>query len=122
MDKERKKELAAEYAMAKRPAGVYRIVHRESGKSLVGASPDLNAMRNRLPFELNAGVSMKKSLLEDWQRYGEQSFDYEILETFKPPEDGMYNLKKELERMEEQWIRKLRSYGDNGYNKNPDVS
>ncbi|MCI3922338.1 GIY-YIG nuclease family protein [Paenibacillus sp. TRM 82003] len=116
MDKERKKELAAQYDLSKRPAGVYRVVHKESGKSFVGATPDLNAMRNRLPFELNAGVSMRKELQADWKRYGAEAFAFEVLETFKPPEDGMYNLKKELERMEAKWMSEVMPYGERGYN------
>jgi len=119
MDKEKKKALAAEYVMAARPAGVYRVVHEATGKSFVGATADLNAMRNRLDFEMNMGASMKKALLADWKTYGADAFRYEVLETFKPPEDGRYNLMKELERMEAEWLERLQPYGDKGYNRPP---
>ncbi len=119
MDKEKKKMLAAEYVMASRPAGVYRVVHEESGKSFVGTTPDLNAMRNRLDFEMNMGSSMKKALLQDWRKFGADSFRYEVLETFKPPENGQYNLMKELKRMEADWLERLQPYGDKGYNRPP---
>jgi len=92
-------------------------VHLESGKSYVGSTPDLRAMENRLPFELNFGTSTKKALLADWQRYGAGAFRYEVLETFKPPEDGNYNLVKELERMEAAWLARLQPYDDKGYNR-----
>ncbi|HZG87640.1 GIY-YIG nuclease family protein [Paenibacillus sp.] len=117
MDKARKKELANEYVLARRPAGVYRMVHVESGKSYVGSTPDLPAMENRLPFELNLGTSTKKALLADWRKYGADAFRFEVLETFKPPEDGSYNLVKELERMEAAWLERLQPYEDKGYNR-----
>ncbi len=119
MDKEKKKALAAEYVQTARPAGVYRVVHEASGKSFVGTTADLNAMRNRLDFELNMGSSMKKALLADWRKYGADAFRYEVLETFKPPENGQYNLMKELERMEAEWLERLQPYGDQGYNRPP---
>ncbi|TLS50231.1 GIY-YIG nuclease family protein [Paenibacillus antri] len=119
MDKERKKALAAEYVLSERPAGVFRLVHVESGKSFVGTAPDVNAMKNRLLFQLKMGSNWIKPLQNDWNEYGEDAFRYEVLELFTPPEDGMYNLKKELERMEFEWLERLQPYGDKGYNKPP---
>jgi len=117
MDKERKKALAAEYVLSERPAGAYRLVHDASGKSYVGTSPDVDAMKNRLLFQLKMGACSIKPLQDDWNRYGADAFRYEVLELFKPPEDGMYNLKKELERMEAEWLDRLQPYGDQGYNR-----
>ncbi|WP_309118383.1 GIY-YIG nuclease family protein [Paenibacillus sp.] len=122
MDKEKKKALAAEYVLSERPAGAFRLVHVESGKSFVGTTPDVNAMKNRILFQLKMGSNWIKALQNDWNEYGEDAFRYEVLELFKPPEDGMYNLKKELERMELEWLERLQPYGDKGYNKPPNDS
>jgi len=119
MNKEERKARIAEYSMAKRPAGVYRLVHVDSGKSYVGSTVDTDAMKNRLEFELNMGFSMKKALLADWRTYGAEAFRYEVLERFEPPEHGTYNLMKELESMEAKWLEKLQPYGEFGYNVKP---
>jgi hypothetical protein len=115
MNKDQRKQLASQYDLAKRPAGVYRLRHRESGKAYIGSGPDLNAMWNRLHFELNMGVSMKKALQADWKKYGASAFAYEVLDTYKPPENGRYHLMKELEQMENLWLKELQPYGEKGY-------
>ncbi len=115
MNKEKKKMLSAQYVMSERPAGAFRIVHRPSGKSFVGVSPDLNAAWNSQRFQLTMGVHRNSKLQKDWSEYGLDAFEYEIMERFKRPEDGRYNLKKELERMETAWFERLSPYGEKGY-------
>lgn len=119
MDKQKKKELAAQYVLSERPAGVFALVHIASGKSYVGTTPDLPAMKNRLLFQLKMGACSIKPLADDWNKYGEEAFEYKELERFKPPESGQYNLMKELEAMEADWLERLQPYDERGYNKRP---
>lgn len=122
MDKQRKKQLAADYAQAFRPVGVYQIRNVNNGKVLVCASVDLAGARNRFDFYKQMNMNAIPELRHDWQRHGADSFVFEELDRLKPPEDagGGPNDKERREEAEALlalWLEKLQPYGDNGYNK-----
>jgi hypothetical protein len=60
--------------------GAFALRCRMNGRIWVGSSPNLDAMKNRLWFCLRNGTGPDKALQEEWDRHGEQAFEYEILE------------------------------------------
>jgi hypothetical protein len=114
MSKEKKKELQLAYTAVKRPMGVFGIRNKETGKVLVGSSRNLGAIWNRHHFQLNMGVHPNKELQNDWKQLGEQAFIFEILETLKERDEGYQDIRRELELLEEKWVKE-QSYGNHIY-------
>lgn len=114
----RKKELQQMYKEIKPEAGVYRIVHTRSGKCYVAALPNLKSISGRR-FELNNGSFRNSGLQQDWNEYGEDAFEFEVLEVLEPSENVYVTLKEQLAELESRWLAELRPYGERGYNRPP---
>ncbi|WP_080844134.1 GIY-YIG nuclease family protein [Cytobacillus gottheilii] len=112
---ERKKELKQLYKETKVEAGVYKITNKENGRIFIGSTPNLKTL-NGVKFTLNNGTSFHKALQEDWSRMGSDSFQIEVAEVLKQPEQGYFDSKKELEKLEQKWLDELMPFGENGYN------
>lgn len=112
---ERKKELKQLYKETKIEAGVYKITNRENGRIFIGSTPNLKTL-NGVKFTLNNGTSFHRKLQEDWTNYGSDAFEIEIAEVLKEPEQGYFDSKKELEKLEQKWLDELMPFGENGYN------
>lgn len=118
---DRRKELQLQYAETPIPKGAYRLLNRENGKMLIGASPNLPGMFNRFRFELTMGYHRNKELQQDWNRLGEQAFAFEVLEELKPEPNAAPRTRREenelLAPLEKRWIERLLPNGETGYNK-----
>lgn len=112
---DRKKELAQQYKEMKKEAGVYQIRNTENQKVLVIATPELKTMNGKR-FQLQMGSYRNDKLQEEWNKYGEEAFVFEVLEVLKEKEDGFFDKKEELKKLEAKWIEKLQPFGDKGYN------
>ena len=58
---------------------------------------------------------MNNLLQEDWNKYGEKAFVFEVLEVLKEKEEGFSDIKEELKKLEEKWLEKLQPFGERGY-------
>ena len=105
-----RKEKVLAYMETVIPAGVYRILNKRNGKMWISAAPNLNSAWNRNVFQLQVGSHPSKGLQADWREFGEEAFEYEILEVLKRKE-GERNLSKaeldQLKKMEEQWVARM---------------
>jgi hypothetical protein len=132
--KEARKELVRQYQEKKREMGVYRIVHRASGRTWVGSSMNLDTVLNRDAFTLDLGSHVNRALQSDWKKYGKDAFDMEILEHLKlddtvrhdykdivTPEGTksyvVQDYKRRLAERERHWIQELGCEEPAGYNK-----
>ncbi|HKR60182.1 MAG TPA: GIY-YIG nuclease family protein [Pyrinomonadaceae bacterium] len=111
----RKKELKQEYEQRIPKIGVLQIRNTTNDKIFLVAGKDLPALINRHRFQLQKGGHPNKALQEDWQQSGEHSFAFEIVEELTLPE-GSFDLKRELEAMEDLWLAELKPFGERGYN------
>ena len=80
MKGEQRKQAIAAYKERKIPAGIFAIRCPASGQVWVGATPNLEAIRNRLGFSLKTGKYPVKSLQAAWAAHGESAFVFEALE------------------------------------------
>ncbi|GIQ71339.1 hypothetical protein XYCOK13_41630 [Xylanibacillus composti] len=124
MDKQKRKEMAKAYVQTHRPMGVYQLLNKTNGKRLIGSSMNLDGAYNGLRFQLNMGsYYINKELQDDWKKYGEENFSFEVLQTLKPQEEFLQSdeelvkYKKELEELEQLMLEELQPYGERGYNK-----
>lgn len=116
-DMDRKKELIQQYKEMKTEAGVYLIRNVKNQKILVEATPNLKTINGKR-FQLKMGGGHhNKQLAEEWKQYGEDAFEFEVLEVLEEKTDGFFDRKEELKKLEAKWREKLQPYGDRGYNK-----
>ena len=111
-----KKELIREYKERRKPAGVFQIKNRVSGKLLLGSSLNLEGSLNKHEFLLANGQHRNRALQKDWNDYGPDAFVFEILDVVKVTDKPDFNLSVELETLEQKWIDNLQPFGENGYN------
>lgn len=116
LNMDHRKELKQQYKEIKTEAGVYQIRNTKNQKVFVIATPNLKTINGR-HVELQAGGHRNKELQEDWNQWGEQSFVFEVLEVLEEPEEGFFDKKEALKKLEQKWLDKLQPYGDRGYNK-----
>lgn len=115
----RKKRLKQEYQERVPSIGVFQIRNTNNEKILLVAGKDLRALINRHRFQLQKSGHTNKALQEDWQRLGEHTFAFEIIEEVIPPAGA--DMRRELETMENLWLAELKPFGERGYNE-PKIS
>ncbi len=112
-----RKELIEEYKRTPKEMGVYRILNTVNGKSFIAASRDIRARFNRHRMGLKTGSEEVKPLLADWVEYGEEAFEFEILDQLEPLDKPNYDPTDDLETLESIWLEKLQPYEPVGYHK-----
>ncbi|MEC0180513.1 GIY-YIG nuclease family protein [Paenibacillus peoriae] len=110
----RRKELVQQYMEIKTEAGIYCIRNTHNGKMLVASTPNLKSLNGRR-FELQMGVSKNKQLQQEWNEYGEDAFEFEVLDILKKKDSEFFDVKDALAKLEQTWIDRLQPYGDKGY-------
>ncbi|MCQ6264220.1 GIY-YIG nuclease family protein [Fictibacillus sp. WQ 8-8] len=113
---DRKKELKQQYMETKIEAGVYLIRNTANQKIFIGSTRNLKTINGKR-FELEQGSSMNKTLQEEWNEFGKDGFEFEVLEVLEKKDDGYFNEKKALEKLEYKWLQELKPFGGRGYNK-----
>ena len=113
---DRKKELKQQYKEIKTEGGVYQIRNKENQKIYVDSLPNLKSMNGRLMM-LRAGRHKNRELQEDFNKYGEEAFVFEVLEVLEEKEEGFFDRAEELKNLEAKWINKLQPFGERGYNR-----
>lgn len=100
MDIKRKKELLKEWKNRRPEMGVISISCKATGDLFLGISKDTRAEFNSNRFKLSVKLHSNKQLQELWDRYGENEFEYSVLEVLKyenPEDDQTENLLELLE-------------------------
>ncbi len=86
MDKQERRQAAAEYKKKLQTGGVYAILCRETGKRLLIGTTDMPGSENRFAFAQSTGGCVHPKLRADWDRYGAKAFAFETVETLKQKE------------------------------------
>jgi group I intron endonuclease len=107
-----KKALKLNYLQTPRPMGIFAVRNLINDKVFVGKSENLDGIFNR--FQLNANCHNQKDLQADWNAFGSENFEFEVLEQLALREN--LDIKKELEFLEDLWLEKLKPFGICGYN------
>jgi group I intron endonuclease len=109
------KELKAEYKQMKFPMGVFQIRNIVNGKILIDSSTNMNSKWNRHQAQLKFGNNLNTELQNDWNKYSEENFVFEVLSELEE-DGGNENYKKELGLLEEMLLDELKPFGEKGYN------
>jgi hypothetical protein len=113
---DRKKELKQMYKETPIEAGIYQIKNTSNQKVFVESTRNLKTITGK-KFQLETGTNTNKQLQEEWKQYGKDAFTFEVLEVLKKKEEGYFDEKRELEKLEDKWLDELQPYGERGYNR-----
>lgn len=114
-----RKALIRQYKETRRPVGLFRIRNKADDKSFVVSSIDLPSAINRHRSQLKGGVHANRALQADWDRLGEDAFEFETLDILSPRAEPDWNPSDELRVLELLWLEKLSPFGPRGYNVEP---
>jgi hypothetical protein len=116
-----KKKLKEEYKNLIPEKGVFVIRNMVNSKVLLCSSMNLKNQYEAVKLMLKIGNFFNTALQNDWNTYGEDSFEYEVLETLKLNDDRNYNYSEDLEILEMILIDKFKPFSENCYNKNEKI-
>ena len=101
-----RKEAIRAYKERRIPRGVFVLRSTATERRWVDASPNLDAARNLLWFELKRGAHRNRGLQSEWNTEGESSFEFEIVEELDP--DIIETaIRDELKSKRAEWVTKL---------------
>lgn len=109
-EKDRRRQLTAEYKQGRPEAGVYRIVNTATGRAFLGSALNLNSVRSKVEFARKTGGTggLHHSLEADIRRLGIQVFALEILEVLDTrPKQTDAEVRDDLAALEALWREKL---------------
>lgn len=117
-DKEmnRREELLLQFKESKTEAGVYQIKNTRNQKVFIDSTMNLKTINGK-QFQLRMGSHKSKELQREWEEYGEEAFEFEVLETLKIDQDRYSDTKDALKKLEEKWIDQLQPFGERGYHR-----
>jgi hypothetical protein len=116
-----KKGLIRRYKQTILEMGIYQIKNKITGKIFIGNAKNLKGILNSNKFQLKTGRHFNRELQHDFNTFGDDAFDFEILDSLKPKEDPEYDYTDDLITLEDMWLEKLQPYHGKGYNsKKPD--
>jgi hypothetical protein len=93
--------------VANKICGVYKITNTANGKFYVGSSKDIKSRWYQHTSRLNENKHGNSYLQNAWNKYGSQSFKFELIEECNP--------EIQFER-EQFYLNELNPFDDNGYN------
>ena len=112
-----RKDIQREYKERPKPAGIFQVRNLANGKILLGSSLNLEGPLNSHKFMLKIGNHRNEALQQDWDKFGERKFVFEVIEVVKVKDDPDFNVTNELSLLEQSWLEKLQPFGDKGYNR-----
>jgi len=95
-------------ALLHKRSGIYKIFNKNNGKFYIGSASDLGSRFRRHKIDLRRGNHKNKYLQNAWNKHGEESFDFIVIEYLEK------NKKLIIER-EQYWLDRLMAV-DAGYN------
>lgn len=84
-------------------SGIYKIINNVNGKIYIGSSEDIERRWYHHKNCLNKGTHINKHLQAAWNKYGENSFSFEIVEKCNPED----NLEIEQKYLDMYWDEKI---------------
>ncbi len=110
MNPQSKKDLIAAYKRRTQTGGVYAVVNKATGKSLVLASADIDGITKRYEFNEMTGGCFHPKLMKDAQVYGSAGFAFTVLETLERKETQTdREFTDDLEVLLSMWLEKYDS-------------
>ena len=110
-----RKEEVRKYKEMSPLGGVYQVSHSPSGRSLLGASPNPQAMLNRIKAQLSMGTHPNKPLQADWDSDGKEAFEFRIVDLLPAPDEPAGDITEDLKVLHELWQDKIQIAAESSY-------
>lgn len=111
-----KKELRNEYKAMKFRAGIFQIINTKDNKIYLQISNDLDRAFNSDMFQLKAGLHSNKTLQNDWNKLGQENFEFRVFDELKLKDTATpYEIKKDLKELLEIHKNELKLKGQQLY-------
>ena len=109
MEKQKRKELIADYKNLPEIGGIYAIKNTKTGKSLVLNTNNLKKSKNRFEFSQKMNLCQNFQIKEDFKKFGPDAFIFEELETLTKKEtQTAQEYKEDIETLYEIWLEKFK--------------
>lgn len=95
--------------------GILRIRNNADGRVFLLSARNLPGIMNSQRFSLRHGSHPNRELQDDFNRLGEESFSFEVLDELEPREGAGFDYTADLKALEGMWLERLRPYGERGY-------
>lgn len=115
MKPDRKRELKQQYKEIKIAAGVYQIRNTRNQKVFIASTRNLKTLNGK-QLQLNNGGFINRRLQAEWNQFGPEVFVIEVLEVLVKPEEGYFDEKEALKKLEQKWIDIVQPFGEKGFN------
>lgn len=103
-----KRKLREQYNARKITGGVFVIKNSKTGKMLLQWAADLQGSRNRFEFSKKTGSCVNLILQREWNIYGADAFDFEILNQLDMKDEQTQNeFTEEIKLLETMWRERL---------------
>ena len=112
-----KKKLKEQFKTMIPEKGVFIFKNKVNGKVFLGSSLNLKNKDISIKLMLKNGNHFNSDLQNDWNMFGEESFEYEILEKLELKDNPDYDYKDDLSILEMIYLDKFKPNQDNCYNK-----
>ncbi len=106
-----RKDLIRAYKESPPPPGIYAVRNLETGRTHLGASPNVRGRLNREQFQLELNSHPQGELQADWNRLGGKAFEFEVLDTLETEDDPVTDAAEELEELLGMWRERLVAEG-----------
>ena len=84
----KRKDIINNYKQQEVEMGIIQIYNKVNGYSFVDICKNLYKPFESIKFKLSLGKIRVKGLQEDWDRYGENAFEFKILDKLKQREEA----------------------------------
>lgn len=116
--KSRRKQLVEQYKQMKPDMGIFWIRCKVNDKIFIETSQNLKGKINSIKFQLGAGAHPYKELQMEWDKFGEEQFEFEVLELLKYDKDETKtDYSEELSILRLVWEEKLNAQNKVFYKK-----
>jgi len=112
-DKQLKK---TEYKQNPPVMGVFLIRNIVNERILVESGLNLSGIINRHKFQLASGIHPNTKLQQDWNEFGSDKFEFEIVDQLEALPEKETGCRADLDSLTELWLEKLKPFGESGYN------
>ena len=102
------------YKEIKIEAGVFTMTNQQNGKVFVGSFNNLKRL-NGFQFMLKTNTHTNKELQADYNSFGNDAFDIEVVEYLKKNKRAI-SMPKRAREIRTKWLDKLQPFGERGYN------
>ena len=89
--------------------GVLSVKNNLTGKQLIQGALNLEALVNKMKFQLNAGQFPNSELQKDWKELGNDAFTFEFVYSIESQENSFINYRQEILKAEKILVSEIKT-------------